>query len=110
MALPFMRTIPFEHWTLEDVSMQYVPTVQQLLITFYVNGYQFALICIMIDDQFQPVKLINNLKKDNDDLRCKLTLTLLCDYYKEIFQKISDANPSFHSLIEKELHYWNRKR
>lgn len=108
-ASPYMRTIPYRGETLEDVSIQYLPGVKQLLITFYYRGYQFALICVKINDEFVPVKMINNLKKDSDDIRCQLVLTLLSDHYKEIYKTIAESNPSFQLLVEKEFSYWNRK-
>ncbi|WP_274362937.1 hypothetical protein [Paenibacillus thermotolerans] len=106
MASPYLRSIPYGNGSLEDVAIQYLPSTKKLIVTFYYNGFQFALISTMIDDEFQPIKIINNLKKDNDDVRCQLILSLLNDQYKQIYKTIAEASPSFQTIVDKEYNYW----
>lgn len=98
-----MRSIPFGDAPLEDVSLQYLPTQRQLVITFYYQGIQFAFICLKTDEELQPIRVVNHLKKDDHNMRARFLVSLLNDRLTELFRAISTASASFKTYVRREI-------
>jgi len=102
-ATPYVRSIPFGDARLEDVALQYLPTQKQLVITFYYQSIQFACICLKTDDGLQPIRVVNHLKKDDDNMRARFLSSVLNDRIAELFRTVSAANASFRTFVRREI-------
>ncbi|TLS49200.1 hypothetical protein FE782_26585 [Paenibacillus antri] len=102
-ATPYARSISFGDAPLEDVALQYLPTQRQLVITFYYQGIQFACMCLKTDEELQPIRVVNHLKKDDHNMRARFLVSVLNDRLAELFRAISTASASFRSYVRREI-------
>jgi len=99
----YLRSIPFGESQLEDIKLQYMPAQSQLLITFYYQNIQFACVCSKIGESLVPVRVINYLRKDDQNLRARFLVSLLNDRLEELFRTIANAHHSFEQLVRREM-------
>ena len=102
-ATPYMRSIPFGEAPLEDVALQYLPTQRQLVITFYYQSIQFACICLKTEEELQPIRVVNHLKKDDHNMRARFLVSVLNDRLPELFRTITNASASFKTYVRREI-------
>ena len=102
-ATPYIRSVPFGDGRLEDVALQYMPSLRQLVITFYYQGVSFAFFCRSADGSLQPVRVTHHLKKDDGNLRVQLMEAVLNDRLDELYRAVSTAGPGFRAYVNREI-------
>jgi len=100
---PYVRSIPFGDSQLEDLALQYWPTNKQLVITFYYQGIQFACMCMKTDEGIVPIRVVNHLKKDDNNMRARFLVSVLNDRLEELYRSISTASSAFQTFVRREI-------
>lgn len=99
----YLRSIPFRESQLEDIKLQYIPAQSQLIITFYYQNIQFACLCSKVGESLVPVRVINHLRKDDQNMRARFLVSLLNDRLEELYRAISTAHRSFDQYVRREI-------
>lgn len=102
-ASPYLRAIPYGESQLEDLVLQYIPSHRQLVITFYYQSIQFAFFCSKVDDRLVPFRVVNHLKKDDNNLRARFLVSVLNDKLEDLFAAIAGAHSSFETYVRREI-------